>query len=96
MRKGRAGGRPLSRPFRLVLHRSVLFFDKLSSKNRGETSKGNSHSTAMLLGGMAEGQEVLSSREQMNVGESQPQSPDRYLGVLSLLLPPKTLASAGS
>lgn len=50
-----------------------------------------SHSTAVLLVGMAEGQKVLNSREQMSWWVNQPQSPDRYLSVYCLLLPQKTL-----
>lgn len=51
------------------LYKSLLFLDKLSSTNSGETGRGDRHSIAMLLVGTAEGQVVLSSREQMNAGK---------------------------
>lgn len=57
------------KPFSLVLHRSFLFLDKLSSRSTGKTGRGNSRSVVMLLVGMAEGQRVLSSGERMNVGK---------------------------
>lgn len=37
------------------LYKSLLFLDKLSSTNSGETGRGDRHSIAMLLVGTAEG-----------------------------------------
>lgn len=88
--KGRAGSRSLSKAFELVLHRSLLFLDKVCSKSTGQTGRGGSHSTDVLLMGVAEGQNSLSRREWRNTGKVS-------LGALTgtwvccLLLPQRTL-----
>lgn len=71
-----------------------MLLDKLSSKSPGETGRVDSHSAAMLLVGMAEGQKVLSSREWMNAGKVSFRALTDIL-VCCLLLPQKDPASAG-